>query len=156
MIINGLDCEIKTIMEVDWEKDMDPKTGKFKIHTQGENLCYDIGAFISKSKSGYKGIKQADVIFADLSLKSIGSLLANIHFIKDNKNIGCNLPEPKKNRIIFFSKTQLDCIGFFVDFDPRLWEYIKIDDSKTQRAILEFKIPANGKFHKFELPPPDF
>lgn len=50
----------------------------------------------------------------------------------------------------------MDCIGFFVDFDPRLWEFIKYDDSKSQRAIFKFKIPANGKFHKIEFSPPDF
>lgn len=156
LIINGLDCEIKTIMEIDWEKDIDPKTGKFKIHTQGEDVCYDVGTFISKSKSGYKGIKQADVVFSDLSAKSFGNLLANIKFFKDIKKYGCKLPQPKKCRIIYFARSLMDCISFYVDFDPKLWTFIKNDETKTQRAILEFKIPGNGKPHKIDIPPPDF
>ena len=156
LIINGLNCEIKTIMEIDWSKDIDPKTGKFKIHTQGEDLCYDVGTFISKSNSGYKGIKQADIIFADLTAKSFGSLLGNIKFFKDIKKYGCKLPQPQKCRIIYFARSLMDCISFYVDFDPKLWTFIKNDETKTQRAILEFKIPGNGKPHKIDIPPPDF
>jgi hypothetical protein len=72
LVIDGWDCEIKTVDESDWTRDIDPSTGKGKTYILSEDICFDIGQFISKRDSGHKGIKQSDVIFADLSFKSFG------------------------------------------------------------------------------------
>jgi len=69
------------------------------------------------------------------------------------------LPELKKYRIIFFSRSRfyLNCIGYYIDFEPRLWNAINIAAGvKYQRVVFSIDIPADGKFHKVKLPtPPD-
>jgi len=144
--INDLNCEIKTLMEWDWTEEMNPLTGKGKKKSLSENLCYDIGTFIEKRNSGHKGIKQSDVIFADLSLKSLGelfdlpseiqfddsSLEEHLKLVEDSR---LELPELKENRIIFFSRIKTECFGFYVDFQPELWSFIKKLERKITKAI---------------------
>ncbi len=144
--INNLNCEIKTLMEWDWTEEMNLLTGKGKEKSHSENLCYDIGIFISKKNSGHKGIKQSDVIFADLSLKSLGELF-NLpsdlqfddssleEFLKLVEDSRLELPELKENRIIFFSRIKTECFGFYIDFQPELWSFIKKLERKSTKAI---------------------
>ncbi len=156
--INNLNCEIKTLMEWDWTVEMDPSTGEGKEKSYSENLCYDIGAFIAKRNSGHKGIKQSDVIFADLSLKSLGELFdlpsdlkfddsSLEKFLKLVENSRLELPELKKNRIIFFSRIGTNCFGFYIDFQPELWTLIKKMERKTKKAIYPppLKVPEHTK-----------
>ena len=144
-------------MKLDWGKDIDEETGQFRTHTYGGDLCYDIGIFLSKEKSRYKGIKQADVIFADLTFKSLGMILTDIfrEILEQNKEKVCKLPELKKNRIIFFARISNNCIGYYIDIDPTLWDYIKFNDSRFQRGIVLGSFTANGKSHKIKFPPPN-
>ncbi|MFX1500206.1 MAG: hypothetical protein ACFFDH_04485 [Promethearchaeota archaeon] len=155
LIINDLKCEVKTIQESDWESEIDPETGFGKKKTRGPDLCYDIGKFIEKEDSGYKGILQGDVVFADLTLKSVGEITSDISSYCYGDKLKPGLPDLKKCRIIFFSRYCLDCVGYFVDFEPRLWNLINIASGmEYQKAILSITIPGNGKPHKIELPTP--
>ncbi len=67
------------------------------------------------------------------------------------------LSEPKKNRIIFFSWHYLDCVGYYIDFEPRLWNLNDLASGFEYRnATFSFSIPADGKSHEIKLPkPPD-
>ena len=155
LLINDLKCEIKTIHESDWMRDVDPDTGFGKEKFHGSDVCYDIGTFIGKENSGYKGILQGDVIFADLTLKSLGNLLSTIKFFLKENKMEYTLPEPKKHRIIYFSRRFKECKGYYLDFDPKLWNLIEIASKiMYQKAMFSFRAPANGKFHKVELPEP--
>jgi len=119
LVIDGLDCEVKVIDESDWTADMDPLTGLGRKRLLSKDLCYDIGKFISKKDSGHKGIRQADCVFADLSLKSFG-LIEELTALKSGV-----LPDLKKHRIIYFAKVITEFLGFYLDVDPKLWELIK-------------------------------
>lgn len=157
LIINNLRCEIKTIQESDWSNEIDPETGFGKRKTRGPDLCYDIGKFLEKEKSGYKGILQGDVVFADLTLKSLGDISSDIRGLGYGDKLKYGLPEPKKYRIIYFSRHYLNCIGYTIDFESRLWNLIDIASKmEYQRTVFSFSLPANGKSHEIKLPtPPD-
>jgi hypothetical protein len=155
LIINSINSEIKTILQSDWTKDIDPETGYGKERSRGEDICYDIGAFIGKKNSGYKGILQSDLIFADLSQKSLGELLADSYMFGFNDKINFIMPEPKKFRIIFFYKHFTNCKGYYLDFEPKLWNLINVASGINYiRTMFKFDIPGNGKMHKIDLPPP--
>ena len=155
LIINDIKCEVKTIQEYDWSKDIDPETGFGKKKERGQDLCYDIGTFIAKEKSGYKGILQGEMIFADLTLKSLGEVISSIKEFGHGDKLKYGLPEIKKYRILYFSRIYLDCVCYYIDFEPRLWNLIDVASGlEYQRAIHTFKIPADGKSHKVKLPAP--
>lgn len=155
LLINNLKCEIKTIQESDWTREIDPKTGFGKRKTRGPDLCYDIGKFIGKVNSGYKGILQGDVVFANLTLKSFGELSSDLRGLGHGDKLKYGLPEPKKCRIIFFSRIYLNCIGYYIDFEPRLWNIIEIASGfEYQRVIFSFDMPADEKSHEIKLPIP--
>jgi len=97
LIIDNFKFDVKTIAESDWTTEINPETGQSDDRLLAEDLCYDLGTFIRNR--GYKGIKQADVVFADLSQKAIGRLY--IIFGTKSIEISRGLPELKKNRIIF-------------------------------------------------------
>ena len=118
-IINGLNCEVKVVDTSDWTESLDPQTGLARKRFLSEDIAYDIGKFISNP--GYKGIKQADVILADLSLKSFGMIKEN-GWITENKP---GLKDLKKHRIIYFAREIIYFDSFFIDFDPHLWALIK-------------------------------
>jgi hypothetical protein len=136
LVLDGWNCEIKTVDASDWTRDLDPSTGKGKARFLSEDICYDVGQFISKRDSGHKGIKQSDVVFADLSLKSIGW----IEKITGVKRDG--FPELKKCRIIYFTKKITQFSSFYLDFDPHLWELIKTTDAKLSFGV--FPSPASA------------
>jgi len=155
LIINDLKCEIKTIQESDWTNEIDPETRFGKEKSNEPDLCYDIGIFIAKENSGYKGILQGDVIFADLGLKSFGSLFGILRGLGYGDKLKYELSTPKKCRIIYFSRFNLTCVGHYIDFQPSLWNMVKIASTMSyQRAILSFQIPGDEKPHKIELPHP--
>lgn len=140
--IDGIRCEIKAIQESDWVRDTiwrggEEKrksrerefltTGRGRQHDLAEDVCFDIGNFISNR--GYKGIRQGDLIFVDLSLKSLRRLM---RLAEDD---GLHLPELRKHRIIFFARNNLECGGFYIDFDPRLWELVKTTNKQYKMGI---------------------
>ena len=61
-------------------------------------MCYDIGSFIQNQ--AYKGIKQADIIFGDLSMRDIWN---NTHKLKQFSSM-IGLPELEGNQIIIFAR----------------------------------------------------
>ncbi len=155
IIINNLKCEVKTIQEKDWSKEIDPETGFGKRKPRGPDLCYDIGTFIAKEKSGYKGILQGDVVFADLTLKSLGDICKDLRGFGFDDRLEYGLPELKKCRIIFFARFDLECVAYYIDFEPRLWNLIDIATGfEYQPATFSFSVPNDGKFHKINLPSP--
>ncbi len=157
LIINNLKCEVKTIQESDWEKDLDPETGFGKKKTRGPDLSYDIGTFIRKEDSGYKGILQGDVVFADLTLKSFGEISKDIRGFGYGDRLKYGLPNPIKCRFIFFSRFDLNFFGYYIDFEPRLWNLITIASGfEYRKFVFSSSLPADGKFHELKLPtPPD-
>jgi len=155
LIINELRCEIKTIQEKDWLKEIDTETGLGKRKSRGPDICYDLGTFIAKEKSGYKGILQGDVIFADLTLKSFGETFSDVKGLGYGDKLHYGLSELKKCRIIFIARFDLDCIAYYIDFEPRLWDLINIATGfEYQPAVFSFSIPANGIFRKVNFPNP--
>jgi len=126
LMIDSKKCEIKVIQEADWIT---------KEHELFLDICYDIGTFIRKKGSGYKGIKQSQVIFADLSLKSFGWLKK----LLEKEERGYTFPEIREDRIIFFARRILDFTGFYVDFDPTLWNLIKERKQKHRFGQYPFK-----------------
>ncbi len=152
LIINDLKCEIKTVLESDWTKKMDPLTGKGEERKYSENICYDLGTFIANKVA--RGIGQSEVIFADLSLKHFGDITRTAlsdksaltteelssygNFFKILSGTLLELPDPKKNRIIVFSRVNTDCYGFFLDLQFELWDFIKKlekTNKKTRKGI---------------------
>ncbi len=129
LVIDGFDCEVKVIEESDWTADIDLSTGIGKQRLLSEDLCYDIGQFISKRGSGHKGIRQSDIIFADLSLKSFG-WIERMTGIKNRV-----FPDLKKHRIIYFAKKITEFLSFYLDFDPSLWNLIKTSNKKHRFGI---------------------
>ncbi len=132
LVIDGFDCEIKAIDESDWTAEIKPATGKGPSRKLSEDICYDIGQFIAKKNSGHKGIKQADVVFADLSLKSFG-WIDGAGWITEN-NPG--LPPLQKYRMIYLAREIIYFRSFFLDLEPRLWQFIKNCETKHSFAVL--------------------
>ncbi len=129
LVIDGYPCEVKVIDESDWTRDIDPDTGQGKQRLLSEDICYDIGQFIGKRDSGHKGIKQSDVIFADLSFKSFGW----IENITGKKNIG--FPKLKKYIIIYFTKKRTNISSYYLEFESALWDLIKTTNAKHRFSI---------------------
>ncbi|MQY78160.1 MAG: hypothetical protein GH151_03060 [Bacteroidetes bacterium] len=129
LVIDNFDCEVKVIDESDWTANIDQCTGKGKQRSLSEDICYDVGQFISKKDSGHKGIRQSDVIFANLSLKSFGLIESMLGTKNDI------FPDLRKCRIIYFAKRLTELLGFYLDFDPSLWNLIKTTDKKYSFGI---------------------
>lgn len=128
LIINNLKCDVKTVQESDWTISLNPETRMTEDFDLCRDLTFDIGTFISNRS--YKGIRQADVIFADLTNKSFGTL----HNSKPNTKLG--IPNPEKNRIIVFSMQYLNLNGFYINFQPELWNILKYLEYRYRRGIL--------------------
>lgn len=139
LIIDGYKCDIKTIDRADWTADIDFDTGTGKERLLSVDICYDIGTFIAKQNSGHKGIKQADIIFADLSLKSIGTFFMIFNSIGRELPFD-ELPDLKRNRIIYFSREIRDCKGFYIDFQPEFWKFIK-ETNQTYKNVISLPLP---------------
>ncbi len=135
-VLDGLRCELKVVDESDWSKDINHSTGRGKRKDLSEDICFDLGRFLS-NKSGRKGIIQADVVFADLSLKSLGWVNQNGWITKNRPG----LPKPKKHRIIYFSREIIYYDGFFVDFSAKLWNLIK--NTQTKHSFGIYPPPRN-------------
>jgi len=155
LIINNIKCEIKCVDSSDWTKEVLNnnenhflRTGEGPKHELAEDICFDIGKFIEKEKSGFKGIKQGDVIFADLTQK--WSLMKWMLITLEHKT-KFSLPNIKKFRIIFFTRDNIDFSGFYVDFDPRLWKLIR--NTKTIYGI-HIPPPLSVKEEKWETKEP--
>jgi len=150
ILIDGIFCDVKVIQEADWTKEALEdehiaefrKTGFGPWHDISDDVCYDVGMSISNRAA--KGIKQADMLLVDLSLKSLGNLLSR-HPLGGVKE----LPEPRGNRVVFFGRSYADsssvfnCLGCYLDFDPSLWDIMKYLNEKTSMGI--FPRPRQDK-----------
>jgi len=128
-IINGLNCEVKAVRQSDWTESLDCRTGRAKKRFLSKDIAYDIGTFISNP--GYKGIKQSDVILADLSLKSFGLIRENGWITKNRPG----LADLQKHRIIYFAREIIYFDSFFIDLDPHLWQLIKTSERQYYFGI---------------------
>jgi len=144
--INEIPAELKVIHQVDWERRFDEKgVDKFSSYLY-EDLCYDIGQTIRNRLA--EGIKQsAEMVFIDLSMKSLGSLF----LAKDFDLIRNIIPQPKKHRVIFFCRMgpnvfigregTYSLFASYVDFDPHIWDFIK----QSERKITHERIRGETK-----------
>ena len=142
ILIDGIFCDVKVIQEADWTKEALKdehiaefrKTGFGPWHDISGDVCFDVGMSINKRAA--KGIKQADMLLVDLSLKSLGNLLS-WHPVGGVKE----LPDPRKNRVVFFGRSYSDsssvfnCLGYYLDFDPSLWDIVKYINEKTSMGV---------------------
>lgn len=127
LLINGIDCEVKVLQEPSWISDVN-ENGQTKEHDLFLDLSYDLGCFLSKENSGYKGIKQADVVLADLSNRSLSWIKKFMEY-QNKFPVSC-FPEIKRNRIIYFTRKIKEFSGFYIDFQPELWRIIKNNSGK--------------------------
>lgn len=141
ILIDGIFCDVKVIQEADWTKEAlrdehiaeFRKTGWGPSHYISDDVCYDVGMSISNRAT--KGIKQADMLLVDLSLKSLRRLY-EAGVVKEQK-----LPDPRKNRVVFFcrsygdSSSVFNCFGYYLDFDPSLWDVVKNCNRKTTKGV---------------------
>jgi hypothetical protein len=133
LIIDRFHCELKVVDASDWTGDIDPSSGQGRQRSLSESICFDIGTFLRDR--GYKGIKQADVVFADLSLKSLGLVHEN-GWITAHKS---GLPALRQHRIVYFVKEIIQYYGFFIDFDPDLWDLIKNTETRYSFGVFPWK-----------------
>ncbi len=126
LVIDGLDCDVKVIQEFDWET----SASKGEVRSLSNDICYDVGNFIQNRT--HKGIKQSDVIFADLSLKSFGWVNGTGWITENNPG----LPTLQKYRIVYLAKEIIYFYSFFIDFDPQLWDLIK--STETRHSFAKF------------------
>ena len=129
--INGIFADIKVIQQSDFEQMHREKGRVFKTKLS-EDLCYDIGKAIMNRL--HDGIKQAELVFIDLSQKSLSSMWLGEEF-DATSNI---VPEPTPFRVVYFCKIgpnvfigREQVYSFFatyIDMDPRIWDCIKLSD----------------------------
>ena len=134
LVIDGYKCEIKTRDESIGY--INPSTGKGTQEPLSENICFHIGEFFKTKGGGHKGIKQSDVVFADLSKKSFDWIEKSTGVKRDG------FPELKRYRIIFFAKKITQFSSFYLDFDPHLWDLIKTTDARHSLNIWPPPCPA--------------
>jgi hypothetical protein len=129
--INGIFADIKVIQRSDLEQIHREKGREFKTKLS-DDLCYDIGKAIQNRL--HDGIKQAELVFIDLSQKSLPSMWRGEEF-DATSNI---VPEPTPFRVVYFCKIgpnvfigREQVYSFFatyIDMDPRIWDFIKLSD----------------------------
>lgn len=129
--INGLSADLKVRRGMDLGREfLKRSTNTFQL-ILGEELCIDVGRTIQNRV--YDGIKQAEVLFVDLDNGSLPFVVWD----RESKIKG-SIPEPKEFRILYFCKTKLygdsqryPLSATYLDFDPKLWEFIKTSDNKV-------------------------
>ena len=128
LCINGIFTDIKVIQQNDLERIHREKGRAFQTKLS-EDLCYDVGKAIQNRL--HDGIKQAELVFIDLSLKSLSSTWLGEEF----GTISNIVPEPRRFRVVYFCKIgpnvfigREQTYSFFttyIDMDPYLWDLIK-------------------------------
>ncbi len=95
--IDKIFADIKVIRQSDFEQIHREKGRVFQTKLS-EDLCYDIGKAIQNRL--HDGIKQAELVFIDLSSKSLSSIWLGEEF-DTTSNI---VPEPRPFRVVYFCK----------------------------------------------------
>ena len=137
--ISDIFADIKVIQQSDLEQIHREKGRVFQTKLS-EDLCYDIGKAIQNRL--HDGIKQAELVFIDMSLKSLSSIWLSEEF-DTTSNI---VPEPRPFRVVYFCKIgpnvfigREQTYSFFathIDVDPRLWDFIKRSDKSITHHLV--------------------
>ncbi len=129
--INGLTADVKVRQVLDIRAPFISRNKNQFKSTLAEDLCYSIGHSIQNRL--FVGIKQAELLFVDLNSTPL-SLMA---LWDDKHSMAGQIPEPKKYRVIFYCYPQLEgqrkesaFCATYIDFDPLLWEFIKLNQDK--------------------------
>lgn len=142
LLVGGVTCDVKVVEQWDVAADVSWETGRSQDGRLADDLCYDVGAFITHTAA--KGMKQADLILADLSRKSMGVVQTVGEPKRRQRRAGAvmtvGLPPPQKHRIVLFARRILDFISTFVDFDPALWRLVREDRVSGRTAVIS--LPA--------------
>ncbi len=166
--INGISCDIKTLALEKGDAIYNIETGRHAKKILGKDILYDIGTSISNRL--FKGILQAEVVFIDLTARlswggsnNLFKLINSLNANKLNTPLP-NINEMEKNRVIFFTRDFnkfRELIGFYIDFQPELWNLIKNADYEVSYfgiAYLEtmhnyFGISTNEEqiYQKFQI-----
>lgn len=128
LCINGIPADIKVIHENDFEHVHRKRSRVFQTKLS-DDLCYDVGKAIQNRL--HDGIKQAELVFIDMSQKSLLSMWLGKEFDTTSNLV----PEPSRFRVVYFCKIgpnvflgREQTYSFFatyIDMDPRLWGFIK-------------------------------
>ncbi len=131
--INGLSADLKVRQRMDLEREFLKRNSNTFQVILGEELCLDVGSTIQNRV--YDGIKQAEVLFVDLDNRSLPFMV----LWDSESRIKGSIPEPKESRIVYFCKAKLSedsqrypLSATYLDFDPKLWEFIKTSDDKIK------------------------
>ncbi|MCK4783373.1 MAG: hypothetical protein KAV87_06450, partial [Desulfobacteraceae bacterium] len=137
--INGIFADIKVIQQSDFEPIHREKGRVFQTKLS-KDLCYDIGKAIQNRL--HDGIKQAELVFIDLSQRSLSSMWLGEEF-DTTSNI---VPEPMPFRVVYFCKIgpnvfidREQVYSFFatyIDMEPRIWRFIKHSDRITTHHLV--------------------
>lgn len=139
LCINGISADIKVIQHSDLEL-IQRKRGRVFQTKLSEDLCYDIGKAIQNRL--HDGIKQAELVFIDLSEKSLSSMWLGEEFDTTSHIV----PEPRPFRVVYFCKVgpnvligragTYSCFATYVDMDPLVWDFIKRSDRKITHHLV--------------------
>ncbi len=138
--IDGISADLKVIQENDWgHLHYYVHRKNVFVEEMGKSLCYDIGKAIANRL--FDAIYQAEMVFIDLSLKSLSWLYRDERF----DGVANIVPQPQRNRIIYFctippdghTRRYLDYLfyGFFADFDPNVWAYVRDYNFKIENRM---------------------
>ena len=129
--IDGIFADIKVIQQNDLEQ-LHHRKGRVFQTKLSEDLCYDLGKAVQNRL--HDGIKQAELVFIDLSQKSLSSIWLSEEF-DTTSNI---VPDPRRSRVVYYCKIgpnvfigREQTYSFFatyIDIDPFLWDFIKRSD----------------------------
>lgn len=143
--VNGIPADLKVIQATDWGARHANKGNEFTTQLS-KDLCYDIGTAIRNRL--HEAVVQSDLVFIDLSSKSMGSLYIDERFDSSDEI----LPQPQRYRVVFFCKVGpnrfLDRQGSFsffgaaVDFDKNLWCFIREYNRAITHKMIEGRCTA--------------
>ncbi len=139
LFVNKIPADLKVIRQSDLEKIHRCKGRVFESKLS-EDLCYDIGKSIQNRL--HEGIKQAELVFIDLTAKSLSSIWLGEEF----DTLANIIPEPKRFRVVYFCKMgpnvfigRKQTYSFFatyIDIEPNLWDFIKRSDKTITHTMI--------------------
>lgn len=137
--VNEIAADLKVIKQSDLEA-IHRKRGRVYRSKISEDICYDIGTSIRNRL--HEGIKQAELVFIDMSVKSLLSIWDEEEFDTD----GNVVPEPQRFRVVYFCKRgsnvsigrkkRYSFFGTYIDIDPHLWDFIKQSNRMSIHTML--------------------
>ena len=139
LCIDGIFADIKVIQQSDLEQ-LHREKGRVFQTKLSEDLCYDLGKAIQNRL--HDGIKQAELVFIDLSQKSLSSIWLSEEF-DTTSNI---VPDPRRSRVVYYCKIgpnvfigrelTYSFFATYIDVDPFLWDFIKRSNKITKHHLV--------------------